>query len=130
MPLVVMKMEAADTEKQEEIRDVATIVKPPKATIVEEKPLFETTVVSAQKPSFLAEHDLATLFEKVVHVPEKIVKPKITVPISAKEPSAKVPHVEPVKSGAMSVDAWELQREREIEQLRKSQENAEKERLA
>ncbi|ESS63552.1 hypothetical protein TCDM_08588 [Trypanosoma cruzi Dm28c] len=130
MPLVVMKMEAADTEKQEEIRDVATIVKPSKATIVEEKPLFETTVVSAQKPSFLAEHDLATLFEKVVHVPEKIVKPKITVPISAKEPSAKVPHVEPVKSGAMSVDAWELQREREIEQLRKSQETAEKERLA
>ncbi|KAF5223934.1 hypothetical protein ECC02_002829 [Trypanosoma cruzi] len=130
MPLVAMKMEAADTEKQEEIRDVATIVKPPKATIVEEKPLFETTVVSAQKPSFLAEHDLATVFEKVVHVPEKIVKPKITVPISAKEPSAKVPHVEPVKSGAMSVDAWELQREREIEQLRKSQEAAEKERLA
>ncbi|ESL06040.1 hypothetical protein TRSC58_06292 [Trypanosoma rangeli SC58] len=115
--------------EQEEMKDPHMKVEASKVIISEEKPLFETITASGQKPFFEAEHDVSTLLEKVVPVQERVTKPKITVPISAEEATSKVQHFESVKSGAISVDAWELQREREIEQLRQSQENAEKERL-
>ncbi|RNF19577.1 uncharacterized protein Tco025E_04085 [Trypanosoma conorhini] len=130
-PVTAKLPEKTETKReQEEVKDISISINAPKATIVEEKPLFETMTAPGQKPSLLAENDVSTLLEKLVVVPERAVKLKITVPISAADAGSKVQQFEPVKSGTISVDAWELQREREIEQLRQSQENAEKERLA
>ncbi|ORC88629.1 uncharacterized protein TM35_000162670 [Trypanosoma theileri] len=120
-----------EEKKEFSLNETTTPLEVTNVTISEDKPLFETTVSVEPIKSHTMDHTVTALFEKPESKPQRPVKPSITVPISSEITSSTTPSAAaPIKDETISVDVWELQREREIEQLRKSQENAEKERLA
>ncbi|EAN79687.1 hypothetical protein, conserved [Trypanosoma brucei brucei TREU927] len=102
----------------------------PRATVVEEKPLFESPCVTEAKPLSFLDLKARQPMKEVVEVVDRPIKPSVTVPISSGGSSAASTRGgENARTETISVDVWELQRERELEQLRKDQEKAEKERL-
>ncbi|KAH9599702.1 Pentatricopeptide repeat [Trypanosoma melophagium] len=138
-PLQTPSKPVASLAKEEEekkevfLNETTTPLEVTKVTISEDKPLFESTVSIKPMMRDTIDHTVAALFEKSERKPHTPIKPSITVPISSEIASSSSPSaapIAPIQDETISVDVWELQREREIEQLRKSQENAEKERLA
>ncbi|KEG13323.1 hypothetical protein DQ04_01071040 [Trypanosoma grayi] len=128
IPIVeeVAEVEAATDTLQKRPLTAETV----KATIAEDKPLFEAPGISDSKPSLSVDRVVTAQFEPAPQTPERPTRHSITVPISSGVISSSSQRPEPIQSETISVDVWELQREKEIEQLRKSQETAERERLA
>lgn len=101
--------------------------------ITEDKPLFENAVPSDPLPTVAP----AIVYSRVPKpapseaLPQRKPKPVIAVPIAAKraEESETLPVLDSAVS-PLSVDAWEQQREKELERLQKKQEEAEQVRLA
>ncbi|KAH8609478.1 hypothetical protein ERJ75_001194800 [Trypanosoma vivax] len=99
------------------------------AEIAEDKPLFEVTLAAENRASLVMDREVSSFFETPV-TPLKRSSESISAPLSMKLPESKeAGRYEKSVLGSVSVDVWELQRERELEQLRHNQENSENERL-